>query len=358
MLRADTVSVCPGGGFSFGLLLLLTSYARLSSQVLSSQVLSTQSRSLQTEFARGGGKGTPTLGLRGGGVHELGKTNSEGGVRKEDVMARIGEDEAEWDIWAYNDAMKKSHALPECMTLLKRLEAAEVTPNAVTYHAILDCALHGSIDHATAACDIFERIPKALRSHHTYASAIRLYAASGRAGQTARLLAEAKSQNIAPDPDMIAASMEAQMAVSSQVSEGGLRERNATSAGGSGRRMSKAERRKAKRRSERASNSDEEIEQAKDEDDGKDFVDMHSHTRQDEKVPNTRGEDGEANGGKLRAENAIANPNLPPELNLSDLLQVEGEAGEDVEADDDDVHAPPPLTEKDINWGEKILRKS
>ena len=76
---------------------------------------------------------------------------------------------------------------------------------------ILDCALQGTRDDAKEACEIFERIPRALRNHHTYASAIRLHTILAAGGQTTRLLSEAKEHNVAPDADMIAASMEAQV---------------------------------------------------------------------------------------------------------------------------------------------------
>jgi hypothetical protein len=61
------------------------------------------------------------------------------------------------------------------------------------------------------ACEIFQRIPLSLRNHHTYACAIRLHTLMGSGGETARLLAEAKKHNVAPDADMVAASMEAQV---------------------------------------------------------------------------------------------------------------------------------------------------
>ena len=129
-------------------------------------------------------------------------------------MARVGEDESEWDVWAYNDAIKKSETFDQCLSLLNRLELADdglVMPNAVTFHGILECALRGTKADAKAACEIFERVPKAQRNHHTYACAIRLYVMIGCEEQTARLLAEGKDHNIAPDADMIAASMEAQV---------------------------------------------------------------------------------------------------------------------------------------------------
>jgi len=154
---------------------------------------------------------TPPFQLRGGGVHQRPDLAAfinrvEGGE-----MARVGEDESEWDVWAYNDAIKKTTTFQECMTLFDRLESAEVVPNVVTYHGLLDSALRGNTSDATKACEIFERIPKSLRNHHTYASAIRLYAVLGRGGTTTRLLTEGKLHNVAPDPEMIAASMEAQV---------------------------------------------------------------------------------------------------------------------------------------------------
>ena len=156
--------------------------------------------------------------LRGGSGRDLPYSHqsfSAGAGSVVRSMARVGEDESEWDVWAYNDAIKKSATFEQCLSLLRRLEVADdglVTPNTVTYHGILECALRGSAEDAHQACHIFERIPRAQRNHHTYACAIRLYAKLGTGGHTARLLAEGKEHNIAPDADMISASMEAQVA--------------------------------------------------------------------------------------------------------------------------------------------------
>ena len=45
--------------------------------------------------------------------------------------------EADWDVWAYNDAIKKSATFELALSLLRRLERSEVAPNAVTYHGIV-----------------------------------------------------------------------------------------------------------------------------------------------------------------------------------------------------------------------------
>ena len=154
---------------------------------------------------------SPPFQLRGGSVHQRPDLAAFINRVQGGEMARVGEDESEWDVWAYNDAIKKTATFQQCMTLFDHLESAEVVPNVVTYHGLLDSALRGNTSDATKACEIFERIPKSLRNHHTYASAIRLYAVLGRGGTTTRLLAEGKLHNVAPDPEMIAASMEAQV---------------------------------------------------------------------------------------------------------------------------------------------------
>eukprot|EP00802_Teleaulax_amphioxeia_P006593 Tamp_06597.p1 GENE.Tamp_06597~~Tamp_06597.p1 ORF type:complete len:779 (-),score=143.10 Tamp_06597:338-2392(-) len=289
-------------------------------------------------------------------------------------MAREGEYEFEWDVWAYNDAIKKSAALEECTALLRRMEVAEVTPNAVTFHGILECALRGAPADAKAACDIFERIPRAQRNHHTYACAIRLYAMLDCGAQTARLLAEGKEHNIAPDADMIAASMEAQMAASSRRADVEDGDAAGSGAGGSrrgaggagGRRMSKAERRKAKRRSERACDSD-------------DDDDTHGRVGGGDAVGEGAGGGGAGGGGLnskpqgagessapapagLGTSNGAAGTGvgaeggrektdvvLPTETALPDLC-ASGNGGEDVEFDDE-VAGPAPLREVDIDWG-------
>jgi hypothetical protein len=159
---------------------------------------------------------TPTsLQLRGGGISQYqDPVHRESIAEPASEMARHGEDDSEWDVWAYNDAIKKSDTFEECVSLLKRMELGSdglMAPNAVTYHGILDCALRGTRTDAKAACVLFESIPKALRNHHTYATAIRLYTMLGCVDDTARLLAEAKGHNVAPDAEMITASIESQV---------------------------------------------------------------------------------------------------------------------------------------------------
>jgi 23S rRNA-/tRNA-specific pseudouridylate synthase len=340
------------------------------------------------------GEGQNCIGLRGitGGLREdspplvdrlaqLQRARAEAAVAATGTMAREGEYEFEWDVWAYNDAIKKSAALEDCTALLRRMQVAEVTPNAVTFHGILECALRGTKADAKAACDIFERIPRAQRNHHTYACAIRLYAILDCGAQTVRLLAEGKEHNIAPDADMIAASMEAQMATASRrddVEDGGLAGSGATgsrrSAGGAGgRRMSKAERRKAKRRSERADDTEEEDDHSScglgggggggggwvggdggagggeggcgDGHDSKVAGEPSAHASAGIATSSgAAGTSGGAERGGVRTD-----VELPTETDLPDLY-AGGNGGEDVEFDDE-IAGPAPLRENDIDWG-------
>lgn len=310
---------------------------------------------------------------------QLQRVRAEAAVAAPGTMAREGEYEFEWDVWAYNDAIKKSAALVECTALLRRMQVAEVTPNAVTFHGILECALRGTKADAKAACDIFERIPRAQRNHHTYACAIRLYAMLDCGAQTARLLAEGKEHNIAPDADMIAASMEAQMATGPRrddAEDGGLAGSGAAGSrrcagGAGGRRMSKAERRKAKRRSERAGDTEEEDDHSNrglgegggggggrvegnggggeggggDGHDSKVADAPGAHAPAGLAAPSgAAGASGGAERGGVRTD-----VELPTETDLPDVY-AGGNGGEDVEFDDE-ISGPAPLRENDIDWG-------
>ena len=53
------------------------------------------------------------------------------------VMANGGEEDGDWDVWAFNDAIKKSASFEPALSLLRQLERSEVAPNAVTYHGIM-----------------------------------------------------------------------------------------------------------------------------------------------------------------------------------------------------------------------------
>jgi hypothetical protein len=48
-----------------------------------------------------------------------------------------GCEDRDWDVWAFNDAIKKSASFEPALSLLRRLERSEVAPNAVTYHGIM-----------------------------------------------------------------------------------------------------------------------------------------------------------------------------------------------------------------------------
>ena len=58
-------------------------------------------------------------------------------------MANDGEND-DWDVWAFNDAIKKSASFDLALAVLGRLERSQVSPNAVTYHGT-SCLLCVSI---------------------------------------------------------------------------------------------------------------------------------------------------------------------------------------------------------------------
>ena len=73
---------------------------------------------------RGGSIGVPRapLGCSGPGGGSSNMANSAG--------------EEDWDVWAFNDAIKKSAKFELALSLLRRLEDSKVAPNAVTYHGM------------------------------------------------------------------------------------------------------------------------------------------------------------------------------------------------------------------------------
>ena len=261
-------------------------------------------------------------------------------------MARADDTEDDWDVWAYNDAIKKSPTYEQCVALLERMELANdgvLTANAVTYHGILDCALQrGSRADAMAACELFERIPTSHRNHHTYATAIRLYTAVGRGVEAVRLLVEAKGHTVAPDAEMIAASIDAQQATesapsSNEYSDGATAARGGDSSavggcGGTGRRkMSKAERKKAKRRTERRDTDDA--------DGGADGQKEETSLGRGGSSCDSPRQAGETNLAEAAAAAGISGSGLVVEeaATLPDLCLQAGEK-EDVESDEVRVH--------------------